>query len=84
MNKLQLQGEALRQSLLTRYYGKDHPRGRNDSGMGGAVTPVTAGGPGSVILSRAEMTLHDVQVSLDIHCFLYNKVYVCNIIFISC
>ena len=58
------QGEALRQSLLTRYYGKSHPRARRDSGSppGQQKAPANMCGPGSVMLSRAEMTLAAVQV----------------------
>lgn len=58
----------MRQSLLTRYYGKAHPRMRRESSTAG--TPVhapptpTGSGPGSVMLSRAEMTLHEVQVGV--------------------
>ena len=61
-----IQGEALRQSLLTRYYGKDHPRARRESTMNPPVQLVHSAhgiSPGSIMLSRAEMTLHDVQVS---------------------
>ncbi|CAH1782943.1 unnamed protein product [Owenia fusiformis] len=65
---LYLQGEALRQSLLTRYYGKEHPRAHRDSiheAPGPAKSSHTSGGPGSVMLSRAEMTLSAVQCHLD-------------------
>ena len=73
------QGEALRQSLLTRYYGKTHPRMRRESagagpssqttGPGGGAPGSGGAGPGSVMLSRAEMTLAEVQVSLFPFCF---------------
>ncbi len=69
------QGEALRQSLLTRYYGKTHPRMRRESAGAGASSQTTgpgtgvgggpgggSAGPGAVMLSRAEMTLAEVQV----------------------
>ena len=51
------QGEALRQSLLTRFYGRSQVRSRRDSNEGGG------GGGGAVVLSRTELTLHDVQVN---------------------
>ncbi|XP_041347721.1 inositol 1,4,5-trisphosphate receptor type 1-like isoform X3 [Gigantopelta aegis] len=54
-------GEALRQNLLTRYYGRSNPRNHRDNAGDGR----TSVNPGSVILSRAEMTLHDVQCHLD-------------------
>ncbi|XP_071082812.1 inositol 1,4,5-trisphosphate-gated calcium channel ITPR1-like isoform X3 [Haliotis cracherodii] len=69
MNKSELddhrRGEALRQSLLTRYYGRAHPRNRRDSVMANSIGGRQAVNPGSVILSRAEMSLHDVQCHLD-------------------
>jgi hypothetical protein len=55
-----LQGEALRQSLLTRFYGRSQLRNRRDSGSGGSLGG--KGGGGAVVLSRTELTLHDVQV----------------------
>ncbi|KAK6175051.1 hypothetical protein SNE40_013589 [Patella caerulea] len=58
-------GEALRQSLLTRYYGRSHPRNRRESTIGTTNGRGIGSGPGSVVLSRAEMTLHDVQCHLD-------------------
>ena len=77
---LYLQGEALRQSLLTRYYGKTHPRMRRDSagagpssqttGPGGGIPGSGGAGPGSVMLSRAEMTLSEVQVGSHFFCLL--------------
>ncbi|XP_070559179.1 inositol 1,4,5-trisphosphate receptor-like isoform X4 [Ptychodera flava] len=60
-------GENLRQSLLFRYYGKSHPRYRRESTN--SVAQLKQGivnqGPGSVVLSRAEMTLAEVQCQLD-------------------
>merc|ERR1712150_178442 len=59
-------GEALRQSLIIRYYGKQHPRSRRDSTISQVANQTQTGsGPGSVLLSRAEMTLHEVQCHLD-------------------
>ncbi|XP_064604842.1 inositol 1,4,5-trisphosphate receptor-like isoform X2 [Liolophura sinensis] len=59
-------GEALRQSLLTRYYGRTNPRSRRESTIGGTGTKGPSGtGPGAQMLSRAEMTLHEVQCHLD-------------------
>lgn len=56
-------GEALRQSLLTRFYGRSQVRNRRDSGTGGHLTG--KGGSGAVMLSRTELTLHAVQCHLD-------------------
>ncbi|XP_055933546.1 inositol 1,4,5-trisphosphate receptor-like isoform X7 [Argiope bruennichi] len=66
----QMRGEALRQTLLQRYFGKVHCK--RDSIVNGkqalhppkAATPITHG-PGGVILTRAEMTLAEVQCHLD-------------------
>ena len=65
-----VQGEALRQSLLTRYYGKQHPRQRKDGVVQNQAAQHGGGGhassgPGSRLLSRAEMTLHEVQVGTE-------------------
>jgi len=63
-----VKGEALRQGLLTRYYGKMPPRNPKDGPGTGTVartSPSSSGHEserGMVMLSRAEMTLHDVQV----------------------
>lgn len=71
LNKKELddhrRGEALRQSLLTRYYGKEHFRSRRDSAPANSSQIKSAAiiGPGSVMVSRAEMTLHEVQCHLD-------------------
>ncbi|GIY32706.1 hypothetical protein CEXT_162202 [Caerostris extrusa] len=61
--------EALRQTLLLRYFGKVQTK--RDSIANGkqaihppASTPITHG-PGGVILTRAEMTLAEVQCHLD-------------------
>ncbi|XP_038054419.1 inositol 1,4,5-trisphosphate receptor isoform X2 [Patiria miniata] len=60
-------GEDLRQCLLLRYYGKSHLRMKHEgsSPSGRGQTNVTSSGPGSVVLSRAEMTLAEVQCQLD-------------------
>ena len=87
---LYLQGEALRQSLLTRYYGKTHPRMRRESagagpssqttGPGGGIPGSGGAGPGSVMLSRAEMTLAEVQVGshfpISYFLLLYHLYYI--------
>lgn len=65
-----IQGESLRQTLLLRYFGKI--QSKRDSIVNGkqpvnpptASTPITHG-PGGVILTRAEMTLAEVQCHLD-------------------
>ncbi|XP_029648662.1 inositol 1,4,5-trisphosphate receptor type 1 isoform X5 [Octopus sinensis] len=61
------EGEALRQSLLTKYYGKDYFRTRRESINANSPQMKSLGiiGPGSVMVSRAEMTLHEVQCHLD-------------------
>ncbi|XP_076468931.1 inositol 1,4,5-trisphosphate-gated calcium channel ITPR1-like isoform X4 [Babylonia areolata] len=60
-------GEALRQSLLTRFYGRSQVRGRRDSNSGTALGGKGGGGgsSGAVLLSRTELTLHEVQCHLD-------------------
>ncbi|RWS06106.1 inositol 1:4:5-trisphosphate receptor-like protein [Dinothrombium tinctorium] len=69
-------GEALRESLLVRYFGKSAAqkpsiRGSLDNTTQNTKikTPKTEQnqhvGPGSIILSRAQMTLAEVQCSLD-------------------
>ena len=55
-----LQGESLRLSLLIRYYGNDHMGAKQDGSKDGK--PEAIAGSSSPVLSRAEMTLHDVQV----------------------
>ncbi|GAB1604735.1 inositol 1,4,5-trisphosphate receptor type 1-like isoform X6 [Argonauta hians] len=59
--------EALRQSLLTKYYGKDYFRTRRESINANSLQAKSTGitGPGSAMVSRAEMTLHEVQCHLD-------------------
>ncbi|KAG8201575.1 hypothetical protein JTE90_011244 [Oedothorax gibbosus] len=64
-------GEALRQTLLVRYFGKIHSK--RDSIVNGKQpshppTAIPGGGPhnpGGQILTRAEMTLAEVQCHLD-------------------
>ncbi|XP_070192864.1 inositol 1,4,5-trisphosphate-gated calcium channel ITPR1-like isoform X2 [Littorina saxatilis] len=60
-------GEALRQSLLTRFYGRSQVRSRRESAAGGALGSKNrgVGNPGTVVLSRTELTLHEVQCHLD-------------------
>nr|Q8WSR4.1 RecName: Full=Inositol 1,4,5-trisphosphate receptor; Short=ApIP3R [Patiria pectinifera]BAB84088.1 inositol 1,4,5-trisphosphate receptor [Patiria pectinifera] len=60
-------GEDLRQCLLLRYYGKSHLRMKHRGvvASGRGQTNVTSCGPGSRVLSRAEMTLAEVQCQLD-------------------
>ncbi|GFY58922.1 inositol 1,4,5-trisphosphate receptor type 1 [Trichonephila inaurata madagascariensis] len=66
----QMRGEALRQTLIVRYFGKVQNKrdsianGKQAVHPPGASTPITHG-PGGVILSRAEMTLAEVQCHLD-------------------
>ncbi|PVD24858.1 hypothetical protein C0Q70_15345 [Pomacea canaliculata] len=58
-------GEALRQSLLTRFYGRSQLRSRRES-MGGIGSKSTSSSnSGAVVLSRTELTLHEVQCHLD-------------------
>ncbi|NP_001191618.1 inositol trisphosphate receptor [Aplysia californica] len=53
--------EALRQSLLMRYYDRSQPRSRRESQSSGPSS-----GPGSTMLSQANnLSLHDVQCFLD-------------------
>lgn len=65
-------GEVLRQSLLVRYFGK--PPSKREGNGGGAATPASSAGGGrsprlgpamGPLLSRAEMTLAEVQCQLD-------------------
>ncbi|XP_071809962.1 inositol 1,4,5-trisphosphate receptor-like isoform X2 [Asterias amurensis] len=61
-------GEELRQGLLLRYYGKSYLRLKHEvaSHQGSRnQASMTISGPGSVVLSRAEMTLSEVQCQLD-------------------
>jgi len=62
-----VQGDALRNELLSRYYGRlpgytKKAAAAKSSSHGGAHTAVAETDRGSLILSRAQMTLHDVQV----------------------
>ncbi|XP_023389068.1 inositol 1,4,5-trisphosphate receptor type 1 [Pteropus vampyrus] len=69
------QGEALRQILVNRYYGNIRPSGRRESLTSFGNGPLSPGGPskpggggggsGSSAMSRAEMSLADVQCHLD-------------------
>ncbi|CAH1265900.1 ITPR1 [Branchiostoma lanceolatum] len=65
-------GDKLRGSLLTRYYGKQHPRAdrnRKESGSPTAQPPqrpsVANPAPGAQMVGRAEMSLAEVQCHLD-------------------
>ncbi|XP_078678588.1 inositol 1,4,5-trisphosphate receptor-like isoform X5 [Branchiostoma floridae x Branchiostoma belcheri] len=65
-------GDKLRSSLLTRYYGKQHPRAdrnRKESGSPNAQPPqrpsVANPAPGAQMVGRAEMSLAEVQCHLD-------------------
>ncbi|XP_015988618.2 inositol 1,4,5-trisphosphate receptor type 1 isoform X2 [Rousettus aegyptiacus] len=68
-------GEALRQILVNRYYGNIRPSGRRESLTSFGNGPLSPGGPskpggggggsGSSAVSRAEMSLADVQCHLD-------------------
>ncbi|XP_039693871.1 inositol 1,4,5-trisphosphate-gated calcium channel ITPR1 isoform X1 [Pteropus medius] len=68
-------GEALRQILVNRYYGNIRPSGRRESLTSFGNGPLSPGGPskpggggggsGSSAMSRAEMSLADVQCHLD-------------------
>ncbi|XP_035209634.1 inositol 1,4,5-trisphosphate receptor type 1-like isoform X3 [Stegodyphus dumicola] len=65
----QMRGEALRQTLLLRYFGKIQKRdsivnGKQPVNQPGASTPIIHG-PGGMILTRAEMTLAEVQCHLN-------------------
>lgn len=52
------QCEALRQSLLMRYYDRSQPRNRQDNQADRGVT-----GPGATYINQANLSLYDVQVS---------------------
>lgn len=70
-----MQGEALRQVLVNRYYGNVRPAGRRESLTTFGNGPLSAGGAskagagggssGSSSMSRGEMSLADVQCHLD-------------------
>lgn len=63
------QGDALRSDLLSRYYGKLPGHTTKPANVSKSLSHVTASSSASsaerglVILSRAQMTLHDVQVT---------------------
>ncbi|GFO15669.1 inositol 1,4,5-trisphosphate receptor type 1, partial [Plakobranchus ocellatus] len=59
--------EALRQSLLMRYYDRSQPRGnRRESQPPAASHPHPGSGPGSTVISQANnLSLHQVQCFLD-------------------
>lgn len=62
--KFSFQGEALRLCLLTRYFEKAAQKSRDSISMS-KRRGLMMSGPGSVMLSRAKMTLSEVQNHLD-------------------
>ena len=56
------QGDALRNELLSRYYGKAPGHSVKSTAANGTHSSVAETERGLVMLSRAHMTLHDVQV----------------------
>ncbi|XP_033110627.1 inositol 1,4,5-trisphosphate receptor-like [Anneissia japonica] len=66
-----MRGEKLRQSLLFRYYGKSHPRyqkegsSRKESSTFQPKQHQSNSNPGTMVLSRAEMSMAQVQNQLD-------------------
>ena len=72
-----LQCEALRQSLLMRYYDRSQPRNnRRESQPPAASHPHPGSGPGSTVISQANnLSLHQVQVSLQIQVRSMNLSY---------
>ncbi|KAL0130576.1 hypothetical protein PUN28_002308 [Cardiocondyla obscurior] len=58
-------GDALRNNLLTRYFGKSFTQNPENVEIGVTRSTTITHGPGAKILSRAGRTLHDVQTHLD-------------------
>ncbi|XP_011161060.1 inositol 1,4,5-trisphosphate receptor isoform X2 [Solenopsis invicta] len=58
-------GDALRNNLLTRYFGKSFTQNPENVDIGVSRSATITHGPGAKILSRAGRTLHDVQTHLD-------------------
>ncbi|XP_020277940.1 inositol 1,4,5-trisphosphate receptor isoform X8 [Pseudomyrmex gracilis] len=58
-------GNALRNNLLTRYFGKSFMQKPENVDIGVSRSATVTHGPGAKILSRAGRTLHDVQTHLD-------------------
>ncbi|XP_032666695.1 inositol 1,4,5-trisphosphate receptor isoform X8 [Odontomachus brunneus] len=58
-------GDALRNILLTRYFGKSFMQKPENVDIGVCRSATITHGPGAKILSRAGRTLHDVQTHLD-------------------
>ncbi|KYN28101.1 Inositol 1,4,5-trisphosphate receptor [Trachymyrmex cornetzi] len=58
-------GDALRNNLLTRYFGKSFIQNPENVDIGVSRSATITHGPGAKILSRAGRTLHDVQTHLD-------------------
>ncbi|XP_077278429.1 inositol 1,4,5-trisphosphate receptor-like isoform X2 [Temnothorax americanus] len=58
-------GDALRNNLLTRYFGKSFIQNPENVDIGVSRSATITHGPGAKILSRAGRTLHDVQSHLD-------------------
>ncbi|XP_019760467.2 inositol 1,4,5-trisphosphate receptor [Dendroctonus ponderosae] len=57
-------GDVLRNSLLSRYFGKNFTQNHENVTIANCQIPVTHG-PGAKIISRAGQTLHEVQAHLD-------------------
>ncbi|KAK2589036.1 hypothetical protein KPH14_001879 [Odynerus spinipes] len=58
-------GDALRNNLLARYFGKTFVQKPDNVEIGVSCTTAVTHGPGAKILSRAGRTLHEVQSHLD-------------------
>ncbi|KAL6425350.1 hypothetical protein ACFW04_009507 [Cataglyphis niger] len=58
-------GDALRNNLLTRYFGKGFIQKPENVDIGVSRCATITHGPGAKILSRAGRTLHEVQTHLD-------------------
>ncbi|XP_076236101.1 inositol 1,4,5-trisphosphate receptor-like isoform X3 [Calliopsis andreniformis] len=61
----QERGDALRNNLLTRYFGKSFIQKPENVEIGVSHTPPVTHGPGAKVLSRAGRTLHEIQSHLD-------------------
>ncbi|XP_043281017.1 inositol 1,4,5-trisphosphate receptor isoform X5 [Venturia canescens] len=61
----QQRGDALRNNLLIRYFGRSFIQKPDNVEIGATCTTAVTHGPGAKILSRAGRTLHEVQSHLD-------------------
>lgn len=70
------QSESLRQHLLTCYYGRTQVRTNRTLAQNSLNSSVQESDRGAIMLNRAEMTLHDVQVTdifLAIYCYWWKS-----------